>query len=362
MSVVSYKCPNCGGELVFDPETQKLKCEYCLSDFDKEEVEKLTKENTHNTPGKELVEDSSDSVYYDVPNGGANLYTCPSCGAEIITEPTTSATTCWYCHNPVVFTKQLANEFKPSMVIPFKKSKEQALETFKTWCKKKKFLPDDFCSPRQFENITGLYVPYWLADCETNGYLSGTGKKVKSWRSGDYRYTQTDIYSINRAAEMSFKYLPHDASKKADDKVMESIAPFDYSDLEDFSYSYLSGFISEKYDVSKDEVYPLIKQRVEAAVASELRSSVSGYASTSYATQNVQINRTRFHYVLMPVWMLTYQYEGKTYLYAMNGQTGKTYGAMPIAQKKVNLFAMLIFIIAFCIILFTLLYIGGVEL
>ena len=362
MSVISYKCPNCGAELVFDPETQKLKCEYCLSDFDKDEVEKLTKENTHNTPGKELVEDSSDSVYYDVPNGGANLYTCPSCGAEIITEPTTSATTCWYCHNPVVFTKQLSEEFRPAMVIPFKKSKEQALETFKAWCSKKKFLPSDFCTPRQFENITGLYVPYWLVDCDTNGYLSGTGKKVRSWRSGNYRYTKTDIYSIRRAAEMSFKYLPHDASKKAEDKVMESIAPFDYSDLEDFSYSYLSGFISEKYDVTKEEVYPLIKQRVEAAVTKELRSSVHGYSSTSYATQNVQVNRTRFHYVLMPVWMLTYQYAGKTYLYAMNGQTGKTYGSMPISKSKLNRFTIILFIVLFVILLVGILFVGGIQL
>ena len=362
MSVVSYKCPNCGGDLVFDPEIQKLKCEYCMSDFDKEDIEKLTKDNTHDIAGQELIEDASDSVYYDVPAGGANLYTCPSCGAEIITEPTTSATTCWYCHNPVVFSKQLSDEFKPSKVIPFQKSKQQALDTFKQWCAKKKFLPDDFCTPRQFDNITGLYVPYWLVDCDTNGYLRGTGKKVKSWRSGDYRYTQTDIYAISRSASMQFSYLPHDASKKAEDQVMESIAPFDYSALKDFSYSYLSGFIAEKYDVTKEEVYPIIKQRIENAVRNELRSSVHGYSSTSYATQNVQINRTKFHYALMPIWMLTYQYGGKTYLFAMNGQTGKTFGSMPFAKSKVNRFAIITFIITFSIVLLILLFLGGIEL
>lgn len=362
MAIVSYKCPNCGGDLGFDPSSQKLKCDYCLSAFEKEEIESLTKQHTYDTPGQEIIEDDSNNAYYQTNPGDAMLYTCPSCGAQIVTDETTSATKCCYCHNPVVFTKQLSKEFRPSKVIPFKKSKEQALETFLTWCSHKKFLPDDFSSPRQLENIAGLYIPYWLVDCDTRGYLHGTGKKIKSWRSGDYRYTQTDIYSISRTATMSFTALPHDASSKADDKIMESIAPFNLDDLEDFSYSYLSGFISEKYDVSKEDVYPLIKSRVESAVEKELRSSVLGYSSTSMAGTNVQINRTHFHYTLMPIWMLTYIHEGKTYMFVMNGQTGRTYGALPVCQKKLNRLFIIVFLISFAIILFSLLYMGGVSL
>lgn len=361
MAVVSYKCPNCGGSLSFDPELQKLKCEYCMSTFDENEVKQLTAQHTYDTPGKEIIEDDSESSYYDV-QGSANLYTCPSCGAQVITDTTTSATTCYYCHNPIAFTRQLTDEFKPSKVIPFQKSKEQALETFLKWCHKKKFLPDDFSSPRQLENIAGLYIPYWLVDCDTYGYMRGTGKKITSWRQGDYRYTKTDIYSISRAAEMGFNGLPHDASSKADDKIMDSIAPFDYSDLKDFSYSYLSGFMSEKYDVSKEDVYPIIKKRVEQAVERELRSSITGYTTTSMAGSNVQINRTHFHYTLMPVWMLTYQYQNKTYMFAMNGQTGKTFGSLPVSQKKLNILFLVVFLISFTIILFILLYMGGISL
>lgn len=361
VAVVSYKCPNCGGELIFDPESQKMKCEYCISSFDQKEMEELTKQHTYDTPGKEIIEDDSDAAYYNV-TGSAYLYTCPNCGAQVITDPNTSATTCYYCHNPISFTKQLSDEFKPSKVIPFQKSKDQALETFLHWCKRKKFLPDDFSSPRQLENIAGLYIPYWLVDCDTNGYLKGTGKKVHSWRQGDYRYTKTDIFSVSRAATMSFSYLPHDASSKAEDQIMESIAPFNYDDLKDFSYSYLSGFMSEKYDVTKEDVYPVIKARVEKAVEQELRSSITGYSSTSIAGTNVQVNRTRFHYTLMPVWMLTYQYKGKTYMFAMNGQTGKTFGNLPVSQQKLNILFFVVFLIAFAAILFVLLYMGGITL
>lgn len=362
MAIVSYKCPNCGGDLAFDPESQKLKCHYCLSTFDEGEVDSLTQKHTYDTPGKEIVEDSSDSMYYQTEPGMTKLYTCPSCGAEIITDETTSATKCFYCHNPVVFTKQLSNEFRPSKVIPFKKSREQALDTFLNWCGRRKFLPDDFSSPSQLENIAGLYIPYWLVDCDTKGYMHGTGQKIRSWRQGDYRYTQTDIYSISRKASMSFAYLPHDASSKADDQIMESIAPFNYDELKDFSYSYLSGFMSEKYDVTKEEVYPLIKSRVERAVESELRSSVIGYTTTSMAGTNVQFDHTCFHYTLMPVWILTYIYEGKTYMFAMNGQTGRTYGALPVSKQKLNLLFAAVFVACFAVILFILLYMGGINL
>ena len=161
---------------------------------------------------------------------------------------------------------------------------------------------------------------------------------------------------------MRFEYLPHDASKKADDQIMDSIAPFDYSDLTAFSYSYLSGFIAEKYDVPKEDIYPKIKSRVEHAVENELRSSIGGYTSTSFAAKNVQVNRTRFHYTLMPTWILTYLYKGQTFLYAMNGQTGKTFGSVPICKSKLNRFSLILFVICFAVILFVILYMGGIQI
>lgn len=362
MAIVSYKCPNCGGDLRFDPESQSLKCDYCLSTFQQDEIETLTSQHTYHTSDPEILEEPSDFTDSQGESGTTRLYTCPSCGAQIVTDETTSATQCCYCHNPLVFTKQLSEEFRPSKVIPFKKSKEQALDTFLQWCRRKKFLPDDFSSPRQLENIAGLYIPYWLVDCDTLGSMHGIGKRMKSWQRGDYRYTQTDIYSVKRQATMSFSYLPHDASSKAEDTVMESIAPFNCEELEDFSYAYLSGFISEKYDVPKEDVYPLIRNRIEQSVERELRSSISGYTSTSIASHQVDIQRTRFHYTLMPIWMLTYIYEGKTYLFAMNGQTGKTFGSLPVCKRKLNILFISVFLISFVIILFSLLYIGGIQL
>ena len=358
MSVLSYKCPSCGADLHFDPETQNLKCDYCLGNFTEADLETVTSDINYTTPGEENIEDAGDNSYI---TQSVNVYACPSCGAEVVTDDVTSATICCYCHNPVVFTKQLSAEFKPSKVIPFKKDKDNALATFKEWSKKKHFLPSDFASPSQLEKITGIYIPYWLVDCNTSGYLSATARNMTSWQSGDYRYTKTDTYSVSRAGSMYFAYLPHDASRKADDKVMDSIGPFNFEEVENFSYSYLTGFLAEKYDVTKEEVYPDIKELVERSVLAELNSSITGYDSSHVDACNVQIHDSKFHYSLLPVWMLTYIYKGKTYIYAMNGQTGRTFGSLPLCENRLNKFTAILFIIIFLVVFFALAMTGGLA-
>lgn len=354
MSVITYKCPNCGGHLSFDPDSQMSKCDFCDSTFTEEQLKTLATQSVHSKDATEIIEDANDSSNTQEDGTPSLLYTCPSCGAEIITDETTSAMICCYCHNPVVFSKQLEGEFRPSKVIPFKLSRNRAEEDFMAWCKKKKFLPNDFSSPSQIEKMAGLYIPYWLVDCSTSGNLNAHATNITTWTDGDYQYTKTDDYNIYRAANMDFFNIAHDASSKADDQVMDSIGPFNFNELTDFSHSYLSGFLAEKYDVDKEAVYPEIKKRVENAVTVTLRESIQGYSTVKVNGSHVQIHRSRFHYTLMPVWMLTYLYKGETYMYAMNGQTGKLYGRLPLDKAKVLRCSILVFLITFIVC-----FIGG---
>lgn len=349
LSVITYKCPHCGGDLSFDPKTQNSKCGYCLSEFTNNELENLSSKQTHDVDAKEILED--DYTSYAAHDDNALLYTCPSCGAEIITNETTSASICCYCHNPVVFSKQLEGEFRPSKVIPFKLTSDQAIHSFLGWRKTKLFLPKDFSSPSQLEKIAGVYIPYWLVDCDITGSMNAHTKNIRTWSDGNYHYTKTDEFAVYREANMSFKSISHDASKKADDKVMDSIGPFNFDELTDFSHSYLSGFLAEKYDVQKEDVYPIIKERVQNAANSTLRSSINRYSSVHVTRSQIRFNKSKFHYALMPVWILTYIYKGKTYLFAMNGQTGKVHGSLPLNEQKLTLFCTGLFIVVFIICL-----------
>ena len=324
--VQQYKCPNCAAELRFHPKKQGFVCEYCDSFFTPEECkaanEQMNAQAQQNAPMSDAFEN------------GNQLFSCPSCGAEIVTDCNTSATECFYCHNPVVLKGRLSGEYRPSKVIPFRLTREDAENLFKNWCSKRKFLPKTFTSQSQLMHMAGVYVPFWVADCDINGTMRAVCKKLRSWTSGNYRYTETKEFDVFRQAKLKFEGIPADGSSKIEDALMEAIEPFDYQQTVPFEMSYLSGFLSDKYDVNKVQVFPRIRNRAVNGSDQLLRSSMIGYDSIRVTQSDMQILRTDWQYMLLPVWFMTYEYQGKQYSFAINGQTGKQAGTPPLATGR----------------------------
>ena len=352
MSVTSYKCPNCGAGIKFDPELQKGKCDFCLSEFTRDEIEKLNNSKNDHIKAENLEQDYNEE--WDNIGERTRMYLCPRCGAEIVADINTTATFCCYCHGPVVLSDKFNGEFKPSKVIPFKIDKDKAIENFIEWSKKKWFLPKEFSSHKQLEKITGIYIPFWLVDSNVTGQMSARGKKIKTWVSGDYKYTKTDIYNIYREASLTFNNVPGNASSKMDNNVMESIEPYDSKGFKEFSTAYLPGFFSEKYDKTKEEVLPLIENKIKIGTNDILRNSINGYSIVDVVGTHENFNKTSCNYALMPIWMMTYSLGGKNYIFAMNGQTGKVFGALPVSKGKMFILFLVIFIIVFLLV-----FIGG---
>ena len=240
MEVLDHKCPNCSAVLKYNPHGDNFKCEYCNSEFTIVDLMKYEKKN------KKEIEKVEKSTPVDT-------YICSNCGAEIVVDANTSATSCVYCRNTAILKNKLQGEFNPKYIIPFKKTKEDAIEAFKKIGKGKIFMPKEFNMKKNINEISGIYIPFWLYDYEANGEIKADCKRITSWVSGDYRYTKTDTYLVTRGGQMSLSKVPVDGSKRFPNDVMNSIEPFDYSELKDFNYSYLSGFLSEKYDVTKEE-------------------------------------------------------------------------------------------------------------
>lgn len=337
-----YKCPNCGAELVFDPSSQQLNCEFCRSDFSMDKIKEIYSDITPESPDETAQKTEFESH--------TNLYHCQSCGADIMAEDDTTATFCYYCHSPVILAGRLTGDFKPSKIIGFRIEREQAVDAFKNWCGRKKFIPSDFKSQQQLEKMTGLYVPFWVTDCDVSADYHAIGKKIRHWSSGNYRYTETKEFSVDRSARICTKGVPADGQSKIDDLLMESIEPFDYRDLTPFDMSYFSGFFADKYDVDKAAVFPRIRERVTQASKDIINKSVSGYSSTIVQHQSYNINKTKWEYIMMPVWFMTYRYNGRIYEFAINGQTGKLAGTPPLDKKKLALSSIILGIIIAVII------------
>jgi DNA-directed RNA polymerase subunit RPC12/RpoP len=327
---VQYKCPNCGGDIRFSPDKQGYDCEWCMSFFTQQQIEEIYQE-IESSDLSQNVEDTQATEDFAEHN---NLYVCNSCGAEIVADEQTSATFCCYCHNPVTLKGRLSGDFKPDRVMPFSISREKAEEIFKEWCGKKRFTPSDFNTSKTLEKMTGLYVPFWLADCKVNAYIQGLGKHVTTWSDARFHYTKTDEFNVIREAKIKFKGVPNDGEQKIEDRLMQAIEPFDYSKLKPFSMSYLTGFYADKYDVTKAQAFPNIKSRVEQGAIDIVKDDATNYTSLMVSNKKIDILKTDWEYTLMPVWFLNYKYQDKFYTFVVNGQSGKVAGILPLSKAK----------------------------
>lgn len=325
---VEYKCPNCSADLKFNPATQRLECEYCLSTFSMEEIKQICAETENSIPSPEAVQAQQDFEDH------TSLYHCKSCGAEIMADDRQTALFCYYCHNPVILAGKMTGEYKPDKVIGFRLTRENAVDGFKKWVGKRWFVPKDFKSDQQIEKMTGLYVPFWAADCHIRADYRAIGKKVRSWTSGSYRYTETKEFNIVRVADIYTDNIPADGESKIEDLLMEAIEPFDYRELHDFSMSYLSGFFADKYDVDKAAVFPRIRTRANQASQKLIKASIGSYSGLVVHNEQYNILNTNWEYMMLPVWFMTYKYKDRIYEFAMNGQTGKLAGTPPLNKRK----------------------------
>ncbi len=338
--ITEYKCPACTAPLRYDGESEKLECEYCGGSFTLAEVEKLYADRVEEAAAafpeaEEKDWDASDlSGDWGEDAAGMRAYTCPSCGAELVCEETTAATSCPYCGNNAIVPGQFKGTLKPDYVIPFKLSKEEAVRALKQHYGKKIFLPKAFSDANHLEEVKGIYVPFWLIDGEADADCTFHGTRSHTRREGDYRVTTTEHFHVRRAGTVAFERVPVDASRKMQDAYMDALEPFDYGELKPFSTAYLPGYLADKYDVSAEESMARGESRCRNSATAAMRADVLGYETLTPLGTRVQLRRGKVHYALIPVWTLHTKWQGKDYLFMMNGQTGKMVGDLPISRKK----------------------------
>ena len=332
--VIEYKCPCCDAGLIFDGRSQKLTCEYCDNTFDVDTVRSYN-ESTQVSPAQEGAWETGEKQQWsEAEQEHLNAFQCPACGGEILTEETTAATFCPFCENPSIMPARVSGTFRPDGVLPFRKSRQDAQNAFFSLCKGKPLLPKNFASRQRLEKITGMYVPFWLYDCDADFTGSYKATRIHRWSDARYHYTRTEHFLLDRKASAGFAGIPMDGSSKMEDVLMESIEPFDYSQLIPFETAYLTGYLADKYDVPSEEGRERIRQRVEQSLQDRISSTLLGYATVVPVNRQIQIQNREARYVLLPVWMLNTRYEGKIYTFVMNGQTGKMTGSFPICPKQ----------------------------
>lgn len=392
----TYQCPNCNGRLSFDASIGKLACEFCGTAFTTKEVEALYAAKQEQADAKAAAERRSDFAVEGAGSGPSTVgqaassavaaagaaaastisaaaasmvdsthvkphvkltgdpiqdyiaqskwdsadvesmraYNCPACGAQLMVDQVTAVTSCPYCGNNAVVPGQLSDVLRPDYVIPFKLDRDAAIAALKSYYGGKPLLPSSFTASNHIQEVQGVYVPFWLYSGTGDSDVVFEGRNTRAWSDSKNMYTETDHYQLNRSGTMQFARVPVDGSTKMPDAHMDAIEPFDYSELVPFSVAYLPGYLTDRYDLDVKQCDSRARSRAEATVDDVMSTTASGFMETSVKHSSSKITWTDISYALLPVWMLHTKWNGKDYLFAMNGQTGKLIGDLPIDNGK----------------------------
>ncbi len=332
-TISSYKCPCCGAPLVFSGE--QLHCDSCGNTFPAETMEQMS-EGMEAVGGESKYdwETYTPRSYEDTSEINLANYSCPSCGAEIAGDDTLGSTVCPYCGQSTIVKGQFEGTLRPDYIIPFKVDKKSAMEAFERDFKNAPFLPNEFKNKKKIEEMAGVYVPFWMFDCDCDAAITYNAERVTRWSDANYNYTKTDHFKLFRAGSVGFANIPVDGSKKAEDSYMEAVEPYNYEDAVVFNGAYLSGHLADKYDISAEESIGRANDRVRNSTVAAFNDTTDTYLAVHPEHTRVNFSNGKIRYSLLPVWMLNIKYLDKVYKFAINGQTGKVVGEYPVDQGK----------------------------
>jgi DNA-directed RNA polymerase subunit RPC12/RpoP len=330
MDLQNYTCPKCGGSIQFEPGIQKVICGYCRSEFDAEVFRPkdviLDQEPEPASSGWKYA----GTQWLQGEQEGMVVYSCRSCGADIVAEETQGTATCLFCRKPVVITAKFSGTLRPDMIIPFKFRKEDAVKALENHYLKKRLLPKAFKDKNHINEIKGIYVPFWLFDAKAEAQIAYNTEKIRTWSDVKFDYQETSRYRVTRAGDLLFSSVPVDGSSAMDDALMDSIEPYNMGESIDFQGVYLTGYFASKYDIDMETCFNRADKRITESTLSAFMQTVTGYNSVSLASQNIDLVNRNTRYGLLPIWLLTTVWKDQTFVFAMNGQTGKLAGDLPL--------------------------------
>ncbi len=332
-TLLEYKCPACGGRLEFDSASQQMKCPYCDTQVDVAALQQQEQAAQQSESSMEW-ESSAGGAWEAGETDGMKVYVCKACGGEIVGDEATGASECPFCGNPVVMAGAFSGDLKPDLVIPFKLDKKAAKAALTNHLKGKLLLPRVFKDQNHIDEIKGLYVPFWLFGAGVNANIGYKATRVRTWSDSNYNYTETSYYNVHRGGGIAFDDVPVDGSTKMDDTLMESIEPFDLSQAVPFQTAYLSGYLADKYDVTEGESVSRANERIKQSTEDAFRKTVTGFTTVTTDYSSLQLYNGKARYALYPVWILNTTWQGKKFTFAMNGQTGKFVGDLPMDKGR----------------------------
>lgn len=321
MSAVAQKalrCSACGGQCTYAPEQEALKCDSCGAThaIDVDPTYDATEEFHYHpdTPHTEQPVFSRDRIHQ-----------CETCGGEVVFTGPALSDRCAYCDGPVVL-RPGDESFQTMGLIPFRITEDEAQALAVGWISKRLAAPNDLLRFVAEGRVAGLYAPFFTFDShEAVDYWA-------KYRTGSGKNTRTR--KIRGKMEIAFDDLIAPASPHVTPMIRDGILhDFDPEDLRPYQPEFLSGFAAERHHLSVPDGLAENEADKDLLIRNRIKRHVnkSRITDVGYKTHTTGIHYRR---ILLPVWILHYQYSDKAYKVVVCGLRGRTFGERPFARLK----------------------------
>ena len=339
---ITYQCPNCHGVLAFNADSGLLECASCGSAFGHGEAGKAipisAETQARKTQHVKTVDQFLDNAPWEIEHEGtaaaktAIRYSCPSCGAGVIADQSTVSTSCPYCGNNMLTSGIAAADSIPDRILPFSITREQAEAQMRSHFKHRWYLSRKFNA--SIEHMQAVYVPYHLYDVNVDGWAHYVAYDQKGSGEGCVK----QFYGFKRAGHAAFERIPIDGSSKMPDAHMDAIAPFDLSAMRAFSTAYAAGYLMEVADESAEACRPRAEKLAKASFEQDMENDVTDQPAidgiADVVARETHVETVRMQSCVLPVWLMHCTWGAERMLFAVNGETGKCVGDLPISKAR----------------------------
>ncbi len=335
-----YPCENCGADLRFSPGQTQLVCDYCghtqtVAPAGRAQLAAMSELDLRRALADHLPAELFEET---------RATRCPNCGAEVEFDPAVHSAECPFCATPVVADTGTSRHLKPQAVLPFRITETEAREALTHWLGRLWFAPNgvrDYA--RKGRRMTGIYTPFWTFDADTRSRYRG--------RRGDHYYESRTVRDgkggtrTERVQKTRWTPVSGRTSRHFDDVVVlasralprghvDSLQPWDLSDLRPYSPDYLAGFRAEGYTIDLPQGHEIARKVMDRVIEQDVRRAIGGDVQRIDSI-DTDLSDEKFKHILLPLWLAAYRFRGKSYRFIVNGQTGEVQGERPWSAWKI---------------------------
>ena len=324
-------CANCGGTIKWNIAKQRLECSACRTTYIAETTVQRVEE--HDFEG--YVQREGQRVSFP----DTAIIACGTCGAQIAVDEHCTATVCPMCGSTQLLESRQEAGVPPDGVIPFRVDRETAQQNFAKWVKSRWFAPNRLKQAYQAGKLQGIYLPFWTFDAQVTSTYWGQGGNTHTVRDSKGN-TRTEIHwrPVSGTVGGFYDDLQVCATLNSASQVVEKVLPYNTCDNTlPFSPSYLSGFLAEHYAIPATQAVDTAKEQVRANQIEQAENDIRsrGFTHARVSNINIEYHKITYKHVLLPAWSSAFAYNGKQYMYIINGESGKVGGQRPYSIPKI---------------------------